>query len=52
MHENCCSEDCQSVIQLPIEEQRLLRKGLQNSNKIFKKGRATHLTYKKNNEKA
>jgi len=51
-HENCCSEDCQSVIQLPIEEQRLLRKGLQNSNKIFKKGRATHLTYKKNNEKA
>jgi UPF0176 protein len=51
-HENCCSEDCQSVIQLPIEEQRALRKGLQNSNKIFKKGRATHLTYKKNNEKA
>jgi UPF0176 protein len=51
-HENCCSADCQSVIQLPIEEQRLLRKGLQNSNKIFKKGRATHLTYKKNNEKA
>ncbi len=51
-HENCCSADCQSVIQLPIEEQRLLRKGLQNSNKIFKKGRAPHLTYKKNNEKA
>lgn len=51
-HENCCSAECQSVIHLPIEEQRLLRKGLQNSNKIFKKGRAAHLTYKKNNEKA
>jgi UPF0176 protein len=51
-HENCCSDDCQSVIHLPIEEQRALRKGLQNSNKIFKKGRASHLTFKKNNEKA
>lgn len=51
-HENCCSKECQSVIHLPIEEQRALRKGLQNSNKIFKKGRATHLTFKKNNEKA
>lgn len=51
-HENCCSAECQSVIQLPIEEQRTLRKGIENSNKIFKKGRASQLRYKKNNEKA
>lgn len=50
-HENCCSEPCMEVNRLPVEEQRLLRKGKENSNKIFKKGRAMHLTFKENREK-
>lgn len=44
--ENCCSEACQEVIQLPYEEQKRLRAGKKNSNKIFKKGRSPVLKYK------
>ena len=40
---NCCSSDCAAIIALPEEEQKALRKGKHNSNKIFKKGRAHHL---------
>lgn len=50
-HENCCSTACMEVNRLPIEEQRLLRKGLDNSNKIFKKGRASHLRVLNESEK-
>lgn len=50
-HENCCSDPCMEVNRLPIEEQRLLRKGLDNSNKIFKKGRASHLRVINESEK-
>ena len=41
--DNCCSSDCAAIIALPEEEQKALRKGKHNSNKIFKKGRAHHL---------
>ena len=44
--DNCCSTECQDIYHLPTEEQKALRKGIDNSNKIFKKGRADHLTYK------
>jgi len=44
--DNCCSSQCQEIYHLPLEEQKELRKGIDNSNKIFKKGRADHLTYK------
>ncbi|MFN5442838.1 MAG: rhodanese-related sulfurtransferase [Crocinitomicaceae bacterium] len=44
--ENCCSEECQQTIHLPLEEQRALRKGKDISNKIFKKGRSEKLKYK------
>ena len=44
--ENCCSEECQNTIHLPLEEQRALRKGKDISNKIFKKGRSEKLKYK------
>ena len=44
--DNCCSTECQEIYHLPPEEQKALRKGIDNSNKIFKKGRADHLTYK------
>lgn len=45
--EQCCSQECVEVIQLPYEEQKRLRSGLRNSNKIFKKGRSEKLKYKK-----
>ena len=45
--ENTCSTDCQEVIQLSFEQQKELRKGKRNSNKIFKKGRSEVLKFKK-----
>ncbi len=45
--QGCCSPDCQEVYNLPFEEQKALRKGTHNSNKIFKKGRSKVLKYKK-----
>ncbi len=44
--ENCCSTDCQDIIKLPYEEQKRLRAGKKNSNKIFKKGRSPVLKFK------
>ena len=44
--QHCCSDPCKEIIQLPIEEQRALRKGTHNSNKIFKKGRSEVLKFK------
>ncbi len=43
---SCCSTECQDIAALPIETQREMRKGLQASNKIFKKGRSEILKYK------
>ncbi len=45
-HENCCSTECKEIVQLPYEEQKKLRKGIPNSNKIFKKGRSEKLKFK------
>jgi UPF0176 protein len=42
-HDHCCSDSCTSIIALPRDKQKELRKGTHNSNKIFKKGRAHHL---------
>ena len=44
--QTCCSSDCQDIINLPEEEQKFLRKGKYNSNKIFKKGRSEVLKFK------
>jgi UPF0176 protein len=49
--ENCCSNECLEMIHLPEDEQKEQRKGLNNSNKIFKKGRSEKLKFKPNNEK-
>ncbi|MDB4297489.1 rhodanese-related sulfurtransferase [Flavobacteriaceae bacterium] len=43
----CCSDDCKDVNALSFEEQKELRKGKSNSNKIFKKGRSEVLKFKK-----
>jgi len=45
--ENCCSNECMEINRLPFEEQKTLRKGKGNSNKIFKKGRSEALKFKK-----
>ncbi|OYU80980.1 MAG: hypothetical protein CFE23_07065 [Flavobacterium sp. BFFFF1] len=44
--ENCCSTDCVSVIHLPEEEQKAIRRGLKNGNMIFKKGKSDVLTFR------
>lgn len=44
--EECCSNECKDINRLPREEQKKLRKGKGNSNKIFKKGRSEVLKYK------
>ena len=45
--QGCCSKECKEVYNLPYEQQKELRKGTHNSNKIFKKGRSEVLIYKK-----
>ncbi len=45
--DTCCSTECQEINKLPTEVQKELRKGVPNSNKIFKKGRSKVLKYKK-----
>ena len=43
---HCCSDACKEIIALSPAEQRALRKGTHNSNKIFKKGRSSVLKFK------
>lgn len=38
-HQGCCSQDCQDFIELPVEEQRALRKGMKAQDPHYKKGR-------------
>ena len=38
-NDNCCSSACKEITSLSFEEQKELRKGTPNSNKIFNKGR-------------
>ncbi len=49
--ENCCSLECLEITHLPEEKQKELRKGFENSNQIFKKGRSPKLLFKANKEK-
>jgi UPF0176 protein len=49
MH-GCCSSDCVSIINLPEEEQKDIRKGLKNGNKIFKKGKSDVLLFRNTGE--
>ncbi|QLG45317.1 oxygen-dependent tRNA uridine(34) hydroxylase TrhO [Costertonia aggregata] len=45
--DDCCSDECKEIHNLPFEEQKALRKGKTVSNKIFKKGRSEVLKFKK-----
>lgn len=44
--QQCCSNECKDIIQLPVDEQRALRKGVYNPSKVFKKGRSEVLVFK------
>jgi UPF0176 protein len=44
---NCCSDACSDIVQLHEDQQKRLRKGTKNSNKIFKKGRSEDLAFMK-----
>ncbi len=46
MH-GCCSNECLETIQLPLEEQKKLRQGIQKGNLVFKKGRSETLKFQK-----
>ena len=45
--DNCCSKACKEIVSLPFEEQKAIRKGNPDSNKIFNKGRSKNLIFKK-----
>jgi UPF0176 protein len=45
--DDCCSDECKTIHNLPVEEQNELRRGKETSNKIFKKGKSPVLKYKK-----
>lgn len=44
--DNCCSAECQETIHLPLAEQVKRRKGVQNGNMIFRKGKSPALKFK------
>ncbi len=44
---DCCSEACKEVHNLPYDQQKKLRKGKGASNRIFKKGRSEVLKFKR-----
>ena len=43
---DCCSNECKDIHELPEDAQKELRKGKNKSNKIFKKGRSEALKFK------
>ena len=49
MH-GCCSPECVTIIHLPEEEQKAIRRGIKNGNKIFKKGKSDVLLFKNNQD--
>ncbi|MCG8575813.1 MAG: rhodanese-related sulfurtransferase [Flavobacteriales bacterium] len=48
--QNCCSEECIEIVNLPEAEQKARRKGKDNSNRIFHKGRSDKLKFLKKEE--
>jgi len=46
-YNGCCSQTCKEIFELPLEEQRMLRKGKNEARNVFKKGRSSVLKHKK-----
>lgn len=38
-YNHCCSEECKNTIELPVEQQKEIRKGINKGRQVFKKGR-------------
>jgi len=47
-YNGCCSQECHDIMQLPADQQKELRKGINKGRQVFKKGRSGHL--KSNNQ--
>lgn len=43
---NCCSDECKSILELPEEEQKLIRKGIDKGRQVYKKGRSKNILHK------
>jgi UPF0176 protein len=44
----CCSAECKSILELPEEAQKEIRKGINKGRQVFKKGRAESIKIQKN----
>ena len=44
--ENCCSIECNQIINMPLVDQIKLRRGIKNGNMIFRKGKSDKLIFK------
>ena len=42
-YNNCCSDTCKSILELPEERQKEIRKGINKGRQVFKKGRVEQI---------
>ena len=42
-YDGCCSQECKDIVQLPQEQQKEIRKGVNKGRQVFRKGRSSHL---------
>lgn len=47
-YHGCCSDECAHIIQLPVEEQKALRQGINKGRQVYRKGRSEKLPYHAN----
>ncbi len=45
-YNGCCSEDCKTIVALPAEKQKELRKGKGQGRMVYKKGRSGNIKFK------
>ena len=46
-YKGCCSNECKEIMELPEEEKKNMRKGLNKGRQVYSKGRSEKLIYKK-----
>jgi len=46
-YNGCCSDECKNIIELPEEQQREIRKGINKGRQVFKKGRSEKILFKR-----
>lgn len=50
-YSGCCSRECQSILELPEEQQRELRKGINKGRQVFKKSRSEKIAFRADTKK-